>query len=179
MCIRDRSGATATLLAEESKQQSVRLTDELSDAGAPADLAARVAHLFELDGAVGLAKLAREHEIDPLDLTKAFTGLGASLGLDWAQATSAMMNPADVWERLLVAGLARDFQQMRLDFLRKLSRRKGAKDDMPAMVEKWAAENAVAVRQFRTMIGRAQAQTPVAPAVLAQVASMARNLLCR
>ena len=177
--VRKLSGATATLLAEESKQQSVRLTDELSDAGAPADLAARVAHLFELDGAVGLAKLAREHEIDPLDLTKAFTGLGASLGLDWAQATSAMMNPADVWERLLVAGLARDFQQMRLDFLRKLSRRKGAKDDMPAMVEKWAAENAVAVRQFRTMIGRAQAQTPVAPAVLAQVASMARNLLCR
>jgi len=177
--VRKLSGATASLLAEESRQQSVRLTDELSDAGAPEDLAARVAHLFELDGAVGLAKLAREHEIDPWDLTKAFTGLGASLGLDWAQATSAMMNPSDVWERLLVAGLARDFQQMRLDFLRRLSRRKGAKDDMPAMVEKWAAENAVAVRQFRTMVGRAQAQTPVAPAALAQVASMARNLLCR
>ncbi|OBX18091.1 glutamate dehydrogenase [Erythrobacter sp. QSSC1-22B] len=177
--VRKLSGATASLLAEESRQQSVRLTAELSDAGAPEELAARVAHLFELDGAVGLAKLAREHEIDPWDLTKAFTGLGGSLGLDWAQATSAMMNPADVWERLLVAGLARDFQQMRLDFLRRLSRRKGAKDDMPAMVEKWAAENAVAVRQFRTMIGRAQAQTPVAPAVLAQVASMARNLLCR
>jgi glutamate dehydrogenase len=177
--VRTLSDASASLLAEESRQQSVRLSDELSDAGAPADLAARVAHLFELDGAVGLAKLAREHEIDPSNLTRAFTALGGSLGLDWAQATSAMMNPADVWERLLVAGLARDFQQMRLDFLRRLSRRKGAKEDMPAMVEKWTAEHVVAVRQFRTMVGRAQAQTPVAPAVLAQVASMARNLLCR
>ena len=48
------------------------------------------------------------------------------LGLDWAQSTAAMMNPSDPWERLLVAGLARDFQQMRFEFLRRLSRRKGA-----------------------------------------------------
>ena len=90
-----------------------------------------------------------------------------------------MMNPSDVWERLLVAGLARDFQQMRIDFLRRLSRRKGAKDDMPAMIAKWAGENEIAVRQFRTMVNRAHAQSPVAPAALAQIASMARNVLGR
>ena len=89
------------------------------------------------------------------------------------------MSPSDVWERLLVSGLARDFQQMRLDLLRRLARRKDAKKDMPGIVGKWAEEQAVAVRNFRSMIARAQAQSPVAPAMLAQVASMARNLLGR
>ena len=37
----------------------------------------------------------------------------------WAQMTAARMSPSDPWERLLVNGLARDFQQMRLDFLRR------------------------------------------------------------
>ena len=68
---------------------------------------------------------------------------------------------------------------MRLDLLRRLARRKDAKKDMPGIVGKWAEEQAVAVRNFRSMIARAQAQSPVAPAMLAQVASMARNLLGR
>ena len=173
------SEETDNLLAEETRQQSGKLIGEMAAIGAPAPLAARVAHLFEMDGSVGLAKLSRDQEIETCSLTRAFTELGAALGLDWAQATSAMMDPSDVWERLLVAGLARDFQQMRIDFLRRLSRRKGAKDDMPAMIEKWTGENEVAVRQFRTMVNRAHAQNPVAPAALAQIASMARNLLGR
>ncbi|GMM91943.1 NAD-glutamate dehydrogenase [Qipengyuania sp. MTN3-11] len=171
------STASQDLLENESRLSSSRLQSEFAEAGAPEALAARVAHLFEMDGAVGLAKLARQTDIDVFDLTGAFTALGAELGLDWAQAISALMSPSDVWERLLVGGLARDFQQMRFDFLRRLARRKGAKEDMPAMVGKWVSENAAGVRNFRTMIGRAQAQSPVAPAMLAQVASMARNLL--
>ncbi len=90
-----------------------------------------------------------------------------------------MMSPSDVWERMLVSGLARDFQQMRLDFLRRLSRRKDAKSDPEAAVASWAEQHAAAVRQFRNMIGRAQSHSPVAPAMLAQIASQARNLLAR
>jgi glutamate dehydrogenase len=80
---------------------------------------------------------------------------------------------------MLVAGLSRDFQQMRLDFLRRLSRRKGAKSNPLGAVGEWAAENDETIRRFRAMIGRAQAQGDVAPAMLAQIASMARNLLGR
>ena len=89
------------------------------------------------------------------------------------------MNPSDVWERLLVAGLSRDFQQMRLDFLRRMARRKGAKDDPQGAVADWAEQHAEAIRRFRAMIGRAQTQGEVAPAMLAQIATMARNLLGR
>ena len=89
------------------------------------------------------------------------------------------MSPSDVWERLLVSGLARDFQQMRLELLRRLARRKDAKKDMPGIVAKWAEEQSAAVHGFRAMVARAQGQSPVAPAMLAQIASMARNLLGR
>ncbi|MEW4449484.1 NAD-glutamate dehydrogenase domain-containing protein [Qipengyuania sp. JC766] len=173
------SEGTAGFLAEETSRQSKKLLNSFVDAGAPADLARKAVHLYDMDGAVGLARLANEVEMSVRPLTEAFTDLGRRLGLDWAQGTAALMNPSDVWERLLVAGLARDFQQMRLDFLRRLSRRKGAKDDLLAAVEKWAEDHADPIRQFRAMIGRAQANSPVAPAVLAQVASQARNLMGR
>ncbi|HCJ81670.1 MAG TPA: glutamate dehydrogenase, partial [Erythrobacter sp.] len=173
------AGATGELLSAESRQQSDRLRDQLVSAGAPEALAARVAHLYDLDGAVGLAKLSSETGIAPIGLTEAFTDVGRRLGLDWAQSTAALMSPSDVWERLLVSGLARDFQQMRLELLRRLARRKDAKKDLAAVVAKWAEEQSTAVTNFRSMITRAQGQSPVAPAMLAQVASMARNLLGR
>ena len=177
--VRLLSEGTDELLSTESRQQSERLRHGLAVAGAPDRLAAQVAHLFDMDGSVGLAALASDTAIDPVALTRGFTGIGSALGLDWAQSTAALMNPSDVWERLLVDGLARDFQQMRLDLLRRLARRKGAQKDMAGAVQQWTHDHAPAVRQFRTMVARAQAQTPVAATVLAQVASMARNLLAR
>ncbi|MGN3974548.1 NAD-glutamate dehydrogenase [Tsuneonella sp. SYSU-LHT278] len=177
--IEQLSSATGDLLPDSSRKQSDALIAEFVAMGAPEKLAAKVVHLYDLDGAVGLASLSQLAEIDARALTSAFTDLGDRLGLDWAQGTAAMMNPSDVWERMLVAGLSRDFQQMRLDFLRRLSRRKGAKDDPAGAVATWAQENAAAVRQFRGVIGRAQTHSPVAPAMLAQIASQARNLLGR
>ena len=171
--------ATDSLLAAESRHQSARLRAELAQSGAPDDLACEVSRLFDLDGAVGLAALAEKSGIPPRSLTAAFTDLGGRLGLDWAQGTAAMANPSDPWERLLVAGLARDFQQMRLDFLRRVARRKGAVENPVGAVEQWAEANAAPIKRFRAMINRAQGAGPVAPAMLAQIASQARNLLQR
>ncbi len=173
------SSDTHELLTDASLNQSEKLKAEFVGLGAPERLAARVTHLYDLDGVVGLADLSRTAEIDARALAAAFTDLGHRVGIDWAQSTAAMMNPSDVWERLLVAGLSRDFQQMRLDFLRRLSRRKGAKADPLGTVAHWAVDHAEAIRNFRGLVGRAQAQGEVAPAMLAQIASMARNLLAR
>jgi glutamate dehydrogenase len=177
--VQQLSAATGQLLTAASREQSGKLVSEFVGMGAPEKLACKVAHLYDLDGSVGLAALSRVAEIDARELTTAFTDLGQRLGLDWAQSVAAMMNPSDVWERLLVAGLSRDFQQMRLEFLRRLSRRKGAKEDPAAAVATWSAEHVLAIDQFRGMIGRAQGHTPVSPAMLAQIASQARNLLGR
>ena len=164
------------LLGGEPRLQSGRLRIELTTAGAPARETAMVAHLADLDGAVGLARLARESRLPVPALTHAFSAIGASLGLDWVQATASQMRPADPWERLLTASLARDFQQIRLEFLRRICGRKG---DPLAAVELWVESHADAVRQFRAMVARAQTAAPSTPAMLAQIAGQARNLLAR
>ena len=167
------------LLADEARGHAETIVRGLLETGAPPRIAAMVANLFAVDGAIGLARLAGDTGIAPVRLTRAFSDLGARLGLDWAQQKASVMNPSDPWERLLVAGLARDFQQMRFEFIRSLAAGKRAKDDPVVLIERWAARREPAIRQFRAMIGRAQAATPIAPAMLAQIASQARNLLQR
>ncbi|MEJ5976939.1 NAD-glutamate dehydrogenase domain-containing protein [Novosphingobium sp. PS1R-30] len=168
--------AAQKLLGSEGRASSTRLRSELGATGAPDAETGMVAHVFDMDGAVGLASLARDIGVTAAALTAGFIDLGARLGLDWAQAAAVRMNPSDSWERLLVAGLARDFQQMRLDFLHRTVTKKG---DPVATVDRWAEAQAGAVRQFRAMIARAQTAVAVSPAILAQLASQARNLLAR
>ncbi len=171
--------ARGNLISQETRERAETLHRHFVDHGAPPAIAHDVADLYDMDGSVGLANLALRTEIDPQRLTQAFTDIGSRLGLDWAQGTAAHMSPSDIWERLLVSGLARDFQQMRLEFLRRLMRDKARRDDPLGTVADWVTRNQSAVAQFRTMTARAQAQQPIAPAVLAQIASQARNLLER
>ena len=170
---------TGDLLGDSGRAHSRRISTALLADGAPEAEASAVAHLFDLDGAVGIAALAKHTGEGARRLVAAFTLLGSTLGLDWAQTTAAVMSPSDPWERLLVAGLARDFQQMRLEFLLSLSQQEGAEGDPVAAVEAWVRSQEAAIRTFRAMVGRAEAAIPTAPAMLAQIASQARNLLAR
>jgi glutamate dehydrogenase len=165
---------TASLLLEEASAQSARIAAQLEAAGAPAALAQRVVRLFDLDGAVGLAALGQRLGIDEIELTRAFTHLGQALGLDWAQASAARIVSSDPWERLLLAGLARDFQQQRLEFLA----RNGAADPRGA-VTAWLGANAARVGQFKAVIDRARHAAQPNAAMLAQIAGQARVLLGR
>ena len=167
------------LLAKEARSHAEAIAVDLMEAGAPGKIAAMVAQLFAIDGAIGLARLARDTGVPPIRLTEAFGDLGERLGLDWAQQKASLMVPSDPWERLLVAGVARDFQQMRFEFLRGLAKGKRAKEDPVALIEEWATRHATEIGQFRTMIGRAQGAAPLSPAMLAQIASQARTLLKR
>ena len=167
--------ATETLLLEEAKSGGERIGQQLGAAGAPAALATRVVRLFAMDGAIGLADLGERLGIDETQLTRAFTRLGQELGLDWAQGCAARLAPTDPWERLLIAGLARDFQQLRLDFLA----RTGAGGDPQALVGDWLAANDARVRQFRSVVDRARTSAGANTAMLAQIAGQARVLLGR
>jgi glutamate dehydrogenase len=170
---------TKALLGEGARTHSARISEELMQAGATAEAAGAVAHLFDLDGAVGLSDLAAGAKISARKLVAAFTRLGSGLGLDWAQTTAAVMSPSDPWERLLVAGLARDFQQMRLEFLKGLTGTKLGRQDPTAAVETWGQSHQSAIASFRAMVARAEASAKIGPAMLAQIASQARNLLAR
>ncbi len=168
------ASVTESLLAGDSRVYSTQMQRGFIAVGAPAEVAEGVTRLVDLDGAVGLARLARDSGLDAVALTQGFTEVGTRLGLDWAQLSAARMTPADPWERLLVAGLARDFQQMRLDFLRHLTQQNPV-----AEVQRWLATHDAGVRQFRAMVSRAQLVPVTTAAMLAQIASQARNLLAR
>ena len=163
-----------SLLLDEARAASARIAAALQAVGAPAELAARVVRLSELDGGVGLAALGTELGLDETALTRAYTQLGSALGLDWAQGHAARMAPADPWERLLIAGLVRDFEQLRLDFLRR-----GAGGDPEGAVAAWLADMEPRVRQFRASIDRARHAAQPSTAMLAQLAGQARVLLGR
>ena len=168
---------TKMLLLEEASAQSARIAGTLEAAGAPRKLVNKVVRLFELDGAVGLADLGERLGLDEAVLTRAFTRLGQALGLDWAQANAARIASSDPWERLLIAGLARDFQQLRLEFLGRVTISGGG--DPQALVESWLAENAGRVAQFKAVVERARLAPAPNAAMLAQIAGQARVLLGR
>jgi glutamate dehydrogenase len=107
-------------------------------------------------------------------VTRAYTRLGEALGLDWAQQQVARFVPGDQWERLLTAGLARDFEQLRIEFL---SRCRGK--DVDAGVEEWVEKHAPRIGQFRELVARARSEGNVSAPMLAQIAGQARILLGR
>ena len=163
-----------SLITAEGQLQAAKQTKRLVESGATPEIARKIANLYKNDGAAGIAYLAQHREIDAIDVASAFTKLGSLLGLDWAQMTATRINPSDPWDRLLVAGLARDFQQMRLDFLRRARSK-----DMDQFVETWVEKNMSRVAQFRKIIDRAQQSPRPSIAMLAQIAGQARIILSR
>ncbi len=168
------SAQADTLISAEAQQESNRIIGYLVEMGAPKQHAELIAHLVKMDGAVGLARLSGSSGVKPETVTEAFSQLGAVLGLDWTQMMAARMSPSDPWERLLVAGLARDFQQMRLDFLDRSGTKKPVE-----YVQKWSKENVQRIDQFRKLVYRAQQALKPSVPMLAQIASQARILLGR
>ena len=172
--VRKISAAATRLIRSEVKNEAAARRDRLIALGASDDIVRRLVRLYELDGVFGVAALAAQNKLDELATTRAYTRLGEALGLDWAQQQVARFVPADQWERLLTAGLARDFEQLRIDFL---SRCRGP--ELDPGVEEWVDAHADRIAQFRDLIARARSQGHVSAPMLAQIAGQARILLAR
>ena len=172
--VRKISSAAAKLIRSEVRNEAEARRERLISLGASEDIVRGLVRLFELDGIFGLAALAGRKKIEELALARAYTKLGEALGIDWAQQQLARYVPADQWERLLTAGLARDFEQLRIDFL---SRFRGKDPD--ATVEEWIAKQGPRIEQFRGLIDRARNEGAVSASMLAQIAAQARILLAR
>ena len=168
------SASLGTLLPADIRHHTESFGTRLVDNGAPRKIAERLVQMAQLDGAIGLAALSSAQKGDVTALTQAFTAIGDALGLGWAQGTAMQMDPHDPWERLLVAGLARDFQAMRFDFLRRRAAKKPVAD-----AQEWIETNAARVRAFKAMVDRARMAGMPTPAMLAQIAGQARVLLGR
>ncbi|HUG45012.1 MAG TPA: NAD-glutamate dehydrogenase domain-containing protein [Sphingomicrobium sp.] len=172
--VRKIAAAATKLIRTEVRNEAAARRDRLLELGAPEEIVHGLVRLYEIDGIFGIAALAAGKKLDELALTRAYTRLGEALGLDWAQQQLARFTPRDQWERLLTAGLARDFEQLRIDFLSKVRDK-----DPVAAVESWVAEQKARIDQFRKLIDRARREGSVSASMLAQIASQARILLAR
>ena len=76
-----------------------------------------------------------------------------------------------VW--LLTAGLARDFEQLRIEFLARI------RSNPDEAVGNFIEAQRERIDQFRHLIGRARTEGHVSAPMLAQVAGQARILLAR
>ena len=166
--------ALQDLLRPEPRADAAGARSHLLELGAPADLVDRIVRLQEMNGAIGLAMLGQRIGGDEIALTQAYSKLGEALGLDWAQNAANHFKAKDQWERLLTAGLARDFEELRLGFLD----RRGSKDPR-AEVDAWVAEQAPRIEQFRRTVERARTAPVTTAPMLAQIATQARVLMAR
>ncbi len=172
--VQQLSKARDELLPADVRQQTEAYGERLLAQGAPRAIADRLVRIAQLDGAIGLSALAAAQKYEVTALTGAFTAIGEALGISWAQGAAMRLDPADPWERLLVAGLARDFQTMRLDFLKRRAAKKPADD-----AANWLHANAARVAMFKAVVDRARVGSLPTPAMLAQIAGQARVLLNR
>ena len=127
-----------------------------------------------LDGVVGVGLLAADLGIDAAATATAYTRLGEALGLDWAKGAAAGLAPSDPWERLLQAGLVRDFEQLRLDLMRDIVPAGG---DPVAAGDAWLAGNPARVARVAEPVARARHGGSVSTAMLAHLSSQARAVL--
>ena len=171
--VRKISAAATRLVRSEVRNEAETRRERLVELGAPEEIVRGLVRLFELDGVFGLAALAARKHFDEVALTRAYAALGEALGIDWAQRQLASFTPVDQWERLLVAGLARDFEQLRIDFLSRM------KHDPEAAVDEWVSSQQARIDQFRKLIDRARNEGVVTTAMFAQIAGQARILLAR
>jgi glutamate dehydrogenase len=168
------NSAARYIIREEVRHEAAERRERLEALGAGPEIVRGMVKLFELDGVFGIAALAARKETDELKLAQAYVRLGEALGIDWATGQISRFAPADQWERLLVAGLAREFEQLRLDWL---ARSRG--DDPEGSVERWCERHAPRIEQFREVVARARASASPTVPMLAQIANQARILLSR
>ena len=168
------SAAATKLIRSEVRNEADARREHLVELGADEAIVDGLVRVFELDGVFGIAALAAKRQLDAQELTQAYTKLGEALSLDWAQQQVARFEPSDQWERLLVAGLERDFEQLRLEFLAR-----GRDGDPVATTDRWIERHAPRIEQFRKLIAQGRAAGAVTGPMLAQIANQARILLAR
>jgi glutamate dehydrogenase len=172
--VRKIAAAATRLVRAEVKNESAARRVHLLGLGVDERIVARLVRLYELDGVIGVAALAASKSLEPIELTRAYTRLGEVLGLDWAQQQVSRFTAADQWERLLVAGLERDFEQLRLEFIAR------QRDTDPlSATERWIERQTERIAQFRQLVEKARTAGLATAPMLAQVASQARVLLTR
>jgi glutamate dehydrogenase len=98
------------IITDFSKKRLALRSVELTKAGAPKALAAKVASLELLGGAFDVIEVASGLGRDVSDVAANYFAAGARFGLDWLRSVSRQVKPADHWERIALGRLMADLR---------------------------------------------------------------------
>jgi glutamate dehydrogenase len=153
-----------------SKKRLAQRTAELVKAGAPKALAARVAGLELLGGAIDVVEVASRLGRDVADVAANYFAAGARFDLDWLRSAARQIRPADHWERIALGRLMADLRAQQSAIGAAALELKGAKPG-PAGIARWAEANPEAAGRADRLITELRASGPLTVAKLAVASS--------
>lgn len=137
-------------------------------------LTSEIARLDLAAGYFAAAALAGRKNWSVSNTLRAYARLGESLGLEWCSRMNLEVTTGDSWERSLTVSVARDFEQIRIEFLWGL-----AQTDPNYEVEQWVHTNRSSIERFLSIVNKARATPVVTLPMLCEIAAQARVLLSR
>ncbi len=159
-----------TTISAYSQQRLTSRTNELVAKGAPKALAARVAALELLGGAIDIVDIAEQLNRDVADVAANYFSAGARFGLDWLRSKARSVEVANHWERKalgrLMAGLRAQQSGIGAAALTLSDAQPGE-----SSVAEWAEKNAQLTMRMDQLIDQLQSEGDLSVAKLALVSS--------
>jgi glutamate dehydrogenase len=151
-------GDAADLLSPFERDESQRVFQRFVDAGAPQDLAQRIASLSALAPATEIADLSAQTGRDVAAIARLYADTGSALSLDRLRAAAAAIAPGDAYERAALRSLI-------VDLISEQTRRvQAVLSDAPGGTEtealaQWLAPRETAIARVRRTLAEIE-QTP-------------------
>jgi len=142
--------------------------------GATDSPAVRLQKLSEFDGFIGIAALVTSQGWELASTLEARRRLDHALNLDWLETAIGDVTPSSDWDRLLITGLMRDLEALKISFLIL-----AGDTDPGGFVNDWLTHNSDRVERFGLLAQRARTSPSVSLAMLAQISGQLRTLLER
>jgi glutamate dehydrogenase len=145
--------ASLPLCARGSERERLeRSRAEHVELGVPADLAARIAALDLLPGALDITEVADAHKIEVEHVGDVFCVIGDRLRLDWLYDRIVELPRTDRWEALARNALREDVEAEHRAIADAVLRRAGAALDAEAAFDAWASAQLPAVDRALAVI---------------------------
>jgi glutamate dehydrogenase len=170
----ERIAATAGgVITDFSKNRLAQRSAELIDAGAPKELAQKIAGLELLGGAFDVIEVATGQGREVADVAANYFAAGGRFGLDWLRSVSRQVKPADHWERIALGRLMADLRAQQSAIGAAALELKGAKPGT-ASITQWIEKNAEATERADRLIAELRASGTLSVAKLAVASSQLR-----
>jgi glutamate dehydrogenase len=166
------------LLAPADAEPLARRTDELRDAGVPAELAARVASLATMFSTLDVVEVADDTGLDVEQVAAVHFALGARLGLHWLRDRIVELPRDDHWRARARAALRDDLYAIHRELTAEVLRFGPDVGDTAARVNAWVEANPASERSLATLadirVGRTYDLTTL-PVAVREIRNLSRR----